>query len=45
MILSFMDISVEGDVHFPEIDEKVWGITREAAKGEFVVKYFERVRK
>lgn len=45
MVLSFMDLLVEGDVHFPEIDEKVWVKVREIDKGEFVVKYYERVRK
>lgn len=45
MVLSFMDLSVEGDVHFPEIDEMVWEKVKEVDKGEFVVKYYERVRK
>jgi len=43
MILSFMDLSVEGDVHFPAIDENIWEIENEADKGEFVVKYFKRL--
>ncbi|MHC1736942.1 MAG: dihydrofolate reductase [Ignavibacteriaceae bacterium] len=45
MVLSFMDLLVEGDVHFPEIDEMVWVKVKDVDKGEFIVKYFERVRK
>jgi len=42
MVLSFMKFTVDGDVHFPEIDDKIWETEKEVDKGEFSVKYFKR---
>jgi len=43
MILSFMNLSVKGDVFFPYIDPDIWILNKEVEKDDFVIKYFSKI--
>jgi dihydrofolate reductase len=43
MILSFLTFEADGDVYFPEIDEKVWKVTSREKRDQFeIVSYARR---
>jgi dihydrofolate reductase len=42
MIISIMDFEAEGDVLFPEIDEKIWGIKSSEKREQFEIVYYVR---
>jgi dihydrofolate reductase len=43
MIISFLDFEAEGDVYFPQIDEKIWKIKSTEKRSEFeIVNYVRR---
>ncbi len=43
MIISKMNLNVEGDTHFPEINCKIWKIEDKKEFDEFVVYYYSRI--
>lgn len=42
LIISWMKLTAEGDVFFPEIDENMWRAESETNRGEFNVIYYVR---
>jgi dihydrofolate reductase len=42
LIITFMNLDVEGDTYFPQIDENIWKITEKIDFEEFSVKKFTR---
>lgn len=43
LIISRMNITVEGDTFFPAIDENIWKVVSETNNGEFSVLYYVRI--
>lgn len=43
MIISHMNVTIEGDTFFPEIDSSGWRKDSETNMGEFVVVYYKRI--
>ena len=42
MILSFLTFKAEGDIWFPQIDEKVWNVTSREKRDQFEIVYYAR---
>ncbi len=42
MILSFLTFEAEGDIYFPEIDEKVWKVTSRKKRDQFEIVFYAR---
>jgi len=42
MIISIMDFEAEGDIFFPDIDEKVWKDVRKDKRNQFEIIYYVR---
>ena len=42
MILSFLTFNAEGDVYFPEIDEKIWKVTSREKRDQFEIVFYAR---
>ncbi len=42
MIISFMDFNADGDVYFPEIDEKIWKPESREKRNQFEIVHYKR---
>lgn len=42
MIISIMDFNAEGDIYFPEIDDKIWKISSKNKRNGFEIIYYVR---
>lgn len=42
MILSFLTFEAEGDIYFPEIDEKIWKVTSREKREQFEIVFYAR---
>lgn len=42
MIISIMDFNAEGDIYFPDINEKIWSIKTTDKRNGFEINYYER---
>jgi dihydrofolate reductase len=42
MIISFLDFEAEGDVYFPEINEKTWKVESKEKRNQFEIVHYRR---
>jgi dihydrofolate reductase len=42
MIISFLDFEADGDVYFPEIDEKIWEVKSKEKRSQFEIVYYKK---